>query len=84
MHVSIALLAFLFNLINATLQSYWIIFIGTYEQTSIIFYFGFLIFFVGMYINIKSDNILMNLRTKNEDYAIPTGFLFNKVSSRII
>tara|TARA_B100001250_G_scaffold37257_4_gene29801 strand:+ start:42 stop:779 length:738 start_codon:yes stop_codon:yes gene_type:complete len=81
MHISIALLAFFFNVVNASLQSYWIIFFGNYEETNIIFYSGLLIFFTGMYINIKSDNILMNLRTKKEEYVVPTGFLFKKITS---
>jgi len=81
MHISIALLAFLFNIVNATLQSYWIIFIGSYEEINLVFYLGLLIFFMGMFINIKSDNILINLRTADEDYSIPTGFLFNKITS---
>ena len=81
MHISIALLAFLFNIVNATLQSYWIIFIGSYEEIKLVFYLGLLIFFMGMFINIKSDNILINLRTADEDYSIPTGFLFNKITS---
>ncbi len=80
MHISIALLAFIFNLVNATFQSYWIIFVGSYENTNIVFYLGLVVFFLGMFINIKSDNILMNLRKKNEDYSIPRGFLFNKIT----
>ena len=35
-----------------------------------------------MYINIRSDNILFNLRKqKGPGYHLPEGFLFNKVSS---
>ena len=37
---------------------------------------------IGLYINVTSDNILIALRKNNEEeYSIPKGFLFNKISS---
>ena len=43
--------------------------------------FSKIIFILGMFINIRSDNILLNLRDGEEsDYKIPNGFLFNKIS----
>ena len=45
------------------------------------FMIGLSLFFLGMYINVRSDNILINLRRdSNSEYQIPRGFLFNKVS----
>jgi steroid 5-alpha reductase family enzyme len=44
-------------------------------------FLGFLLFFGGAYINIRSDNILLRLRKPGEtDYKIPAGFLFRYVS----
>ncbi len=47
------------------------------------FILGVFAFFVGMFINISSDNILMNLRKSDEDkgYYIPTGGFFHYVSA---
>lgn len=81
MSFSVVLLAFAFNIINSTIQSYWIIFIGSYENITFSFVLGFVLFSLGMYINIRSDNILIALRNDKEDYAIPKGFLFNKITS---
>jgi 3-oxo-5-alpha-steroid 4-dehydrogenase 1 len=44
---------------------------------------GVLVFFLGMYINIKSDYMLFALRknkTAEKRYSIPTGFLYNYIS----
>jgi steroid 5-alpha reductase family enzyme len=48
----------------------------------ILFSFGILFFISGLIINIKSDNLLISLRTKNETnkYVIPKGGLFEYVS----
>lgn len=45
------------------------------------FWVGSSIFLLGMTINIHSDSILRKLRTKSTDYQIPTGGMFNYVSS---
>ena len=45
------------------------------------FYLGFILFFAGAFINIKSDDILINLRKPGETgYKIPQGFLFRYIS----
>jgi 3-oxo-5-alpha-steroid 4-dehydrogenase 1 len=45
------------------------------------FFVGFAVFLSGVYINVKSDNILLALRKPGETgYKIPQGFLFNYVS----
>lgn len=84
MSLGIALMAFLFNTINISLQSLWIFLLGEYADNWIatnFFILGVFIFFFGMYINIKSDNILINLRkTKGKGYHVPKGFLYKYVS----
>ena len=85
MSIIVTALAFIFNTINVTIQALWIFKFTSYEINwfySFPFIFGLLIFILGMYINIRSDNILMDLREKNGDgYHIPKGFLFDKISS---
>ena len=78
-------LAFVFNTVNVSIQAIWIFKFTSYETSwlySFPFIVGLLIFLIGMYINIRSDNILFNLRKqKGPGYHLPEGFLFNKVSS---
>ena len=78
-------LAFIFNTVNVSIQAIWIFKFTSYETSwlySFPFIIGLLIFLIGMYINIRSDNILFNLRKqKGPGYHLPEGFLFNKVSS---
>jgi steroid 5-alpha reductase family enzyme len=85
MPLLIILFALGFNAINVYLQGNWIFVHGEYSiywLTSKPFIAGLIIFFIGMYINITSDNILIALRKNNQDeYSIPKGFLFNKISS---
>ena len=85
MPLIVIFLALVFNAINVYLQGSWIFVFGEYSTswlTSKPFVIGFLLFFIGMYINITSDNFLIALRKdSNEDYSVPIGFLFNKVSS---
>ena len=81
----IALMAFIFNCINTSFQGIWIFSLGDYTSKWIYgpqFFLGLCAFLLGMYVNVKSDNILMALRRKNgPGYYIPKGFLFEKVSS---
>ncbi|SVA50791.1 uncharacterized protein METZ01_LOCUS103645 [marine metagenome] len=81
----IVLMAFIFNCINTSFQGIWIFSFGDYTPKWIYgpqFFLGLCAFLSGMYINVKSDNILMALRRKNgPGYHIPKGFLFEKVSS---
>ncbi|WP_063850731.1 hypothetical protein [Flammeovirga sp. SJP92] len=73
--------AVFFNSINGTLNG---IFLGQgwFYFSFPLFVAGMLLFGIGMYINIKSDNILLNLRKPGEThYVIPKGFLFKYLSS---
>ena len=80
----VVLLAAIFNLVNVYIQGSWIFIYGSYEKEwlmSPFFIIGLLVFFIGLCINIKSDNILMKLREEHgSGYHIPNGFLYNKVS----
>lgn len=83
--VLIVLLGIFFNLVNAGLNGY---FIGHFQetyQTAWIFSFpfitGVILFFTGMYINIRSDYTLISLRKKpGNGYKIPYGGMFKYVS----
>ena len=81
----VVLLAAIFNIVNVYIQGSWIFNFGKYETEwfwSPFFIIGLSIFLIGLYINIKSDNILIKLREKyGSGYHIPKGFLFNKISS---
>jgi 3-oxo-5-alpha-steroid 4-dehydrogenase 1 len=88
MPLFIALNAVFFNCVNAGLNGYYLAEIAPLEKygsiwlSSPTFIFGIVLFFVGMFINIKSDNILINLRKPGETgYKIPQGFLFDYISS---
>ncbi len=85
MPLLIIFMALVFNAINVYLQGNWIFVYGEYSSswlTSNCFIVGTLIFIIGLYINVTSDNILIALRKNNEEeYSIPKGFLFNKISS---
>lgn len=80
--------AIFFNLVNAGLNGYYLAALAPAEKyntawlTSGHFIGGLLIFITGMYINLRSDHILINLRAPGETgYKIPKGFLFNRISS---
>jgi 3-oxo-5-alpha-steroid 4-dehydrogenase 1 len=84
----IVLNAILFNLVNAGLNGYYLAELAPKEMygsewlLSWNFIAGLFLFLTGMYVNMKSDNILIHLRKPGETgYKIPTGFLFNRVSS---
>ena len=88
MPLVIALSAVFFNLMNAGLNGYFLAElapVGQYgrewfETPS--FVCGMVLFFTGMYINWRSDAILISLRRPGETgYKIPQGFLFRYVAS---
>lgn len=74
-----------FNFMNGFVNGY---FLGNYGDlytnawlSSPAFITGIIVFFVGMLINIHSDNILLNLRKPGETgYKIPQGKLFKYIS----
>ena len=83
MPVTIALSAFLFNFVNVYIQGTWLFYISDYATShfySVPFFLGLSLFFIGMFINIKSDEILFSLRKKNEGYQVPKGFMYKYVS----
>lgn len=84
--VSIVVLAVFFNLVNGFFNGYWFGFLSPVYEISWLsdpkFIVGIILFFSGMYINISSDNKLINLRKGGKrGYYIPLGGLFNYVSS---
>ena len=73
-----------FNLANTFLLGYYFIYFENYETSWLYdtrFIIGLFVFFCGVFINWKSDNILIHLRKPNETgYKIPTGWLFKYIS----
>src|SRR5690606_24876729 len=86
MPVIIMLNAIFFNLVNGSINGY---FLGSIQPFYPNDYFmqwnfmaGFVLFALGMIINIQSDNILLNLRKPVEScYKIPVGGMFKYVSA---
>lgn len=86
MPITIVILAVLFNSFNGFFNGYWFGTLTPVYQLSWLsdprFIIGAILFFVGMYINISSDNILFKLRNDNKTgYYIPHGGLFKYISS---
>jgi 3-oxo-5-alpha-steroid 4-dehydrogenase 1 len=86
--VFIVINAIVFNFMNAGLNGYYLSRLAPTENydanwlLSPHFIIGILLFFIGAFINLKADNILISLRAPGETgYKIPKGFLFNYVSS---
>lgn len=80
--------AILFNFMNAGLNGYYLAELAPADDYnrnwfySFHFIAGITLFFIGAFINLKSDSVLINLRTPGETgYKIPKGFLFNYISS---
>ena len=85
MPISIAISAFSFNIVNVNLQAFGIYYLTEYSSDWInnnIFYLGLIVFFIGMYINIKSDYLVIALRKSNgPGYHLPTKFMHKYISS---
>ena len=79
--ISIVLSAFTFNTVNGLFNGYNV---QLNVSATHIFEFnivlGALIFFIGMIINVTSDNKLISLRKEKMGYKIPNGKLFKYVS----
>lgn len=76
--------AVFFNLVNAGLNGYFLAHVAPPSSLKIdaTFTVGMLVFLSGFYINLRSDSILIGLRSKGEKgYKIPYGFLFRYISS---
>ncbi|MBU2651988.1 MAG: DUF1295 domain-containing protein [Bacteroidetes bacterium] len=85
MPVVIVAMAVFFNLVNGFIIGYFLgNFSGYYEISWLWdprFITGFLLFFLGLYINWTSDNVLINLRkSPGNGYIIPEGRLFQYIS----
>ena len=88
MPFSIILMGVVFNVLNALMQGGWIFYLSPADYygadwlTTPKFIAGFLVFILGMYINIHSDDIIRNLR-KNGDsrHYLPKEGLFRYVTS---
>ena len=86
MPLSVVIFAVIFNTVNCLINGIWLFDLsGGYELSWLTdprFIFGVVIFFFGMILNIKSDDILFSLRDDGSTgYKIPRGGLFEKVSS---
>jgi 3-oxo-5-alpha-steroid 4-dehydrogenase 1 len=80
--------AIFFNLINAGTNGYYLTQFAPVESYGESWWvqpttwMGGLFFFLGMYINLKADSLLIGLRKDKETgYKIPRGFLFDWVST---
>lgn len=73
-----------FNLANTLLLGYYFTHFSNYDNTWLTderFILGLILFFTGLLINWKADDILIHLRKPDEtDYKIPRGWLFEFVS----
>ncbi|MCF0201163.1 MAG: DUF1295 domain-containing protein [Bacteroidales bacterium] len=88
MPLSIILMGVTFNTLNALMQGGWIFYLSPESYypidwlTKPIFIAGFLVFIIGMYINIMSDDTIRNLRKPGDSrHYLPKGGLFNYVTS---
>ena len=85
MPISIAASAFFFNIINVSIQAYGIFYFTQFSQDWLVsntFMIGLSLFLIGMYINIKSDYIMINLKKeKGPGNHIPNSFLYKYLSA---
>ena len=79
MPLAIVLSAFFFNIVNGLINGYFLSNINL-NSVSIFLITGFLLFVLGLYINISSDNKLINLRKIKKGYFVPKGGLFKYIS----
>jgi len=84
MPIVIMLSAIFFNIMNGFSFGYYFTHFADYTNAWLSdprFIIGIILFFAGLSINWKADNILINLRKPGEtNYEIPAGWLFGKVS----
>jgi 3-oxo-5-alpha-steroid 4-dehydrogenase 1 len=90
--ISVISMGITFNLLNATMQGYWLFF-ESYKfatdpytinwLTSLPFIIGTIIFFIGLFVNQYSDYIVRNLRKDKFDtkHYLPKGGMYNYVTS---
>ena len=78
--IAIVASAFFFNMVNGILNGYFLTLLQFESISELYLILGLIIFIIGFYINISSDNLLIKLRTNQKGYVIPNGKLFNYVS----
>ena len=88
MPLSIILMGVLFNTLNALMQGGWIFYLSPEEAypaswlTGLPFLLGTLMFFAGMFVNIRSDSIIRHLRKPGDTaHYLPQGGMFRFVTS---
>ena len=85
MPLSIALSAFFFNLINGVINGLYVrLYTADLDLNAYNVYIGLILFGLGMYINISSDNRLISLRKKSKGYKIINGDYSNIFLALII
>jgi 3-oxo-5-alpha-steroid 4-dehydrogenase 1 len=84
MPLMVMLSGVIFNVVNGSSLGYYFRNLADYDITwfyDVRFIIGTLLFFTGMYINWKADNILIHLRKPGQThYAIPRNWLFEYIS----
>jgi hypothetical protein len=74
----------LFNIVNGFMLGYFFAWFADYPASwfgDVRFIIGILLFFTGLFVNWKADNILIHLRKPGEThYVIPRGWLFERIS----
>ncbi|HVM90072.1 MAG TPA: 3-oxo-5-alpha-steroid 4-dehydrogenase [Puia sp.] len=74
----------MFNIVNGSSLGYYFVHFAHYDLkwlSDLRFITGTILFFTGMFINWKADDILIHLRKPNEThYVIPTKWLFEYIS----
>lgn len=88
MAISVVAMGVLFNLLNAIMQGGWIFHVSPTDYYTISwlwspqFIIGITLFFFGLHINHKSDNIIRKLRNNgNNEYRLPKEGMFRHVTS---
>ncbi|MBQ6769504.1 MAG: DUF1295 domain-containing protein [Bacteroidales bacterium] len=88
MPISIVVMGVTFNLLNAFMQGGWIFYLSPDDYygrdwlTDPRFIAGFLVFIIGMFINIQSDDIIRDLRKDGDTrHYLPKGGMFRYVTS---
>uniref|UniRef100_A0A7C9AD78 Steroid 5-alpha-reductase DET2 n=1 Tax=Opuntia streptacantha TaxID=393608 RepID=A0A7C9AD78_OPUST len=82
--ISVAAMAFAFNLLNSYVQSRWISHYADYGAEGRWFWWrfaaGLAVFLAGMVVNVTSDLTLVRLKAEGGGYKIPKGGMFELVS----
>lgn len=88
MPLSIILMGMTFNTLNALMQGGWIFYVSpdSYYPSDFlsqpVFVIGFLVFLIGLFVNIQSDDIIRNLRKPGDTkHYLPKDGMFRYVTS---